>query len=102
MQLTDLAWPAVEKLSKDTPIIFPVAALEQHGGHLPLFTDSLLLGEIVRRAAGPLANRVLWAPLQWLGTPNHPLVSPGPLRAAPRVYLDLLNGLAENFIQHGF
>ena len=40
MQWTDLTWPAVQQLSKDTPVVFPVAALEQHGTHLPLFTDS--------------------------------------------------------------
>ncbi|HEY6228462.1 MAG TPA: creatininase family protein [Verrucomicrobiae bacterium] len=102
MQLANLSWPAVHALSKDMPIIFPVAALEQHGGHMPLFTDSLLLGEIVRRAAERLGDRVVWAPLMWLGNSDHHLDFPGTLSAAPRVYLDLLNGLAENFIQHGF
>jgi creatinine amidohydrolase len=102
MQLANLSWPAVDALSKDTPIIFPVAALEQHGGHMPLFTDSLLLGEIVRRSAERLGDRVVWAPLMWLGNSDHHLDFPGTLSAAPRVYLDLLNGLAENFIQHGF
>lgn len=102
MQLIDLSWPAVEKLSKDVPVIFPVAALEQHGGHLPVFTDSLLLGEITRRAAERLGDRALWAPLMWLGNSDHHLDFPGTLSAAPRVYLDLLNGLVENFIQHGF
>jgi creatinine amidohydrolase len=102
MQLTDLNWPAVQALSKDTPVIFPVAALEQHGGHLPLFTDSLLLGEIARRSAAQLRDRVLWAPLLWLGNSDHHLDFPGTLSAAPRHYLDLLGGLLENFIQHGF
>jgi creatinine amidohydrolase len=102
MQLANLSWPAVHALSKDTPIIFPVAALEQHGGHMPLFTDSLLLGEIVRRAAERVGDRAVWAPLQWLGNSDHHLDFPGTLSAAPRVYLDLLNGLVENFIQHGF
>jgi creatinine amidohydrolase len=102
MQLTDLNWPAVQNLSKDTPVVFPVAALEQHGGHMPLFTDSMLLGEIVRRSAERLGGRVLWAPLMWLGNSDHHLDFPGTLSAAPRVYLDLLNGFVENFLQHGF
>ena len=102
MQLTDLNWPAMEALSKDTPVVFPVAALEQHGRHLPLFTDSLLLGEIIRRAAERLSNRVLFAPLQWLGNSDHHLEFPGTLSAPPRTYIDLLNGLFENFIKHGF
>ena len=102
MNLADLTSPAVAALSKDVPIIFPVAALEQHGQHLPLFTDSLLLGEIVRRVATKLEKQVLFAPLTWLGNSDHHLDFAGTLSASPRVYLDLLNGLAENFIQHGF
>jgi creatinine amidohydrolase len=102
MQLANLSWPAVDALSKDTPIIFPVAALEQHGGHMPLFTDSLLLGEIVRRSFTLIGDRAVWAPVMWLGNSDHHLDFPGTLSAAPRVYLDMLNGLAENFIQHGF
>ncbi len=102
MQLTDLTWPAVQSLSKDTPVVFPVAALEQHGRHLPLFTDSLLLGEVVRRAAERVGDRVLFAPLQWLGNSDHHLDFPGTLSAPPRVYLDLLAGLLENFVTHGF
>jgi creatinine amidohydrolase len=102
MQLTDLNWPAVRALNKDTPVVFPVAALEQHGHHLPLFTDSMLLGEVVRRASQRLNDRVLFAPLMWLGNSDHHLDFPGTLSAPPRTYIDLLSGLAENFIQHGF
>lgn len=102
MQLTDLNWPAVHALSKDTPVIFPIAALEQHGHHLPVFTDSMLLGEIIRRASEPLKDRVLFAPLLWLGNSDHHLDFAGTLSAPPRAYLDVLNGLLENFIQHGF
>src|SRR6185503_20186210 len=97
-----LTWPKVQALSKDTPVVIPVAALEQHGHHLPLFTDSLLLGEIIRRAVDRLRDRVLFAPLFWLGNSDHHLDFAGTLSAHPRVYLDVLGGLLENFIQHGF
>jgi len=30
MQLADLTWPKVQALSKDMPVVMPVAALEQH------------------------------------------------------------------------
>jgi creatinine amidohydrolase len=102
MNLAELAWPAVAALSKDTPVAIPIAALEQHGHHLPVFTDSLLLGEIVRRAAAALGDRVLFAPLLWLGNSEHHLDFAGTLSAPPRTYLDLLDGLAENFLRHGF
>lgn len=102
MNLTDLTWPAIAALSRDTPVVIPVAALEQHGHHLPVFTDSMLLGEVVRRTAAELSDRVLFAPLMWLGNSDHHLDFSGTLSAAPRLYLDLLNGLAENFLRHGF
>jgi creatinine amidohydrolase len=97
-----MTWPGVLGLPAETPVVFPVAALEQHGRHMPLFTDSLLLCEVVRRVAERLEDRVLFAPVQWLGNSDHHLDFPGTLSAAPRVYLDLLAGFCENFIAHGF
>jgi len=102
MNLTEMTWPAVAALDKRTPVIVPVAALEQHGHHLPVFTDSLLLGEIVRRISIPLFDRVLIAPLMWLGNSDHHLDFAGTLSAPPRTYLDMLAGLTDNFLTHGF
>jgi creatinine amidohydrolase len=103
MELFEIAWPAVDALSRETPIVFPIAALEQHGHHMPLFTDSLLLGEVIRRVKErPVAKSLLFAPLQWLGNSHHHLDMPGTLSASPRVYLDLLQDLADCFLAHGF
>ena len=102
MNLTDLTWPEVENLSRDIPVLVPVAALEQHGRHMPLFTDSLLLGEVVRRVSLAMKDKVLFAPLMWYGNSHHHMDFPGTLSASPRVYLDLLNDLTDNLIAHGF
>ncbi len=102
MKLADMAWPAVQALDRNTPVVIPVAALEQHGHHLPLFTDSLLLGEIVRRVESILSNRILVVPLTWLGNSDHHMDFPGTLSAPPRTYLDSLCGLADNLVAHGF
>lgn len=102
MNLADLTWPQVSALDRNTPVVIPVAALEQHGHHLPLFTDSLLLGEVLRRALAKSGSPLLVAPLTWLGNSEHHLDFQGTLSATPRGYLDTLNGLAENFLCHGF
>jgi len=102
MLLQELSWLAVSKLPHDTPVIIPVAALEQHGHHLPVFTDSMLLGEIVRRVETELNQQVLVTPLMWYGNSHHHLDFPGTLSCPPRVYLDMLVGLVENLITHGF
>src|SRR5688572_20252657 len=102
MQLTDLKWTDIAALPREMPVVIPIAALEQHGRHMPLFTDSLLLGEVVRRVSEPLKDRVLFTPLMWLGNSEHHLDFPGTMSAAPRVYLDSLRDMAENFLAHGF
>jgi creatinine amidohydrolase len=102
MFLSDLKWPDIAALNRDIPVVIPIAALEQHGRHMPLFTDSLLLGEVIRRVSGPLAGKVLFTPLQWLGNSEHHLDFPGTMTASPRVYLDLLKDMVENFLFHGF
>jgi creatinine amidohydrolase len=103
MNLCEMTWPAVDALDRDTPVVFPIAALEQHGRHMPLFTDSLLLAEIIRRVKlMPVAANVLFAPLQWLGNSHHHMDMPGTLSASPRCYLDMLHDLAESFLAHRF
>jgi len=102
MQLADLKWSDIGALPRATPVVIPIAALEQHGKHMPLFTDSLLLGEVVRRVTDRLKDRVLFTPLMWLGNSEHHLDFPGTMTAAPRVYLDLLKDMVENFLFHGF
>ncbi len=102
MQLADMNWPAVAALSKNVPVVIPIAALEQHGHHLPVFTDSMLVGEITRRAEQQLHDRVLFSPVMWLGNSEHHLDFPGTMSASPRAYIDLLVDMIENFITHGF
>ena len=102
MYLADLTWPVVGALDKNMPVVIPVAAVEQHGHHLPVYTDSILLGEVVRRVEHELGDRALFTPLQWLGNSHHHIDYPGTLSASPRLYMDLLRDLAENLLAHGF
>lgn len=102
MQFAELTWPEIRSRAPDTPVVVPIAAVEQHGHHLPLATDSLLLAEVVRRVDERRGDRALFLPVQWLGNSDHHLEYAGTLSASPRVYLDLLGGSLENLLAHGF
>lgn len=102
MQLAEMNWPAVAALSKNTPVVIPVAALEQHGHHMPVFTDSILVGEIARRTEEKLPDSALFTPVMWLGNSQHHLDFAGTMSASPRVYIDLLVDMLDNFVTHGF
>ena len=58
--MAEMSWPAVASVAERVPVVVPIAAVEQHGRHLPVFTDSMLLGEVVHRASENLADRVVW------------------------------------------
>ena len=48
MKLAELLSSEVADLPRDTVVIVPVASLEQHSLHLPVFTDSMILEEFQR------------------------------------------------------
>jgi creatinine amidohydrolase len=100
--LAELSWPKLAAVAPNLPVVVPIAAVEQHGRHLPVFTDSMLLGEVVRRASETLGDRVVWAPVLWLGNSHHHLDFAGTLSASPRTYLDILGDLIDNLVTHGF
>jgi creatinine amidohydrolase len=103
MNLVNLPWPRIAALAPEATLVLPVAAIEQHGHHLPIVTDSMLLSEVVRRSQRLLNGRpILFAPQQWLGNSDHHLHFAGTLSADPHVYIRMLGGLVENAIAHGF
>jgi creatinine amidohydrolase len=58
LYLPRLSYPQVEALRARDPIVFlPIGAIEAHGPHLPLETDTLLSLELSRRAAAAMPER---------------------------------------------
>jgi creatinine amidohydrolase len=102
MELANLTTSDVAKLDRNCPVVIPVAAVEQHASHLPLATDSLLLGEVLRRTQLQCGNHSLFLPLMWLGNSHHHLDFAGTLSAQPRTWIDLLGGTIDNMLDHGF
>ena len=88
---------------KDT-ILVPMASLEQHGPHLPLYTDTITAVEVSKRVAEMIA--VLHAPPVWMGySPQH-MYAPGSGRGTITVrsstLLNLIHDVARSLIHHGF
>ncbi|MEB2348500.1 MAG: creatininase family protein [Comamonadaceae bacterium] len=71
--------------------VLPVAAVEQHGPHLPLNVDALLLQGVIDAALPRLARElpVLVLPMQAIGLSTEHLSYPGTLTLAPETLLAL-------------
>ena len=71
-----LSWPEVKNISKDirSTIIWPFGAVEQHGPHLPLATDSIFVDEIICEVLKLIPSEIPLKklPTQYIGfSPEH-------------------------------
>lgn len=85
-------------------VLIPMASLEQHGPHLPLYTDTITAVEISRRVSEMIA--VLHTPPIWMGySPQHmhePGMGRGTITVRSSTLLALMSDVARSLIHHGF
>lgn len=102
MKLAHMTWPEVEKLDREVVVVIPTGSLEQHGPHLPLFTDSILATAVSEAAEAQVTGKVLLTPTLWLGASGHHLKFPGTLSASMDAYMGAIASVCESLIPHGF
>lgn len=88
---------------KDT-VLIPMASLEQHGPHLPLYTDTITAIEVSQRVSEMIG--VLHTPPIWMGySPQHmhePGQGRGTITVRSSTLLNLMYDVARSLIHHGF
>lgn len=83
-------------------MVVPTGSLEQHGPHLPLFTDTLLVTAVAEAAERSIPDKVLLTPTLWLGASGHHLAFSGTLSADFDSYGGALTSVIECLQRHGF
>lgn len=101
MQYGEQPWNELQA-HRHKVVVVPLGSLEQHGHHLPLLTDTLIGGEIARRAEAELGDAALFLPPLWLGASDHHRGYPGTVSLSGEVYVDVLRHLLECLISAGF
>lgn len=94
-----------ERAAADAIVLLPVASTEQHGPHLATGVDTLLCGEICRRAARDLVARrtpAVLAPTLWAGLAEHHVAFGGSFSLTVATYHALLRDLCGSILRAGF
>ena len=103
MNFAELTAPEIRALPRDsTLVIAPIAAMEQHGPHLPVGTDTILAGAVAEGVGRELGSRALVLPVLWLGASDHHLPRGGTLTSPLPAYEQILVDLLMPLLRDGF
>jgi creatinine amidohydrolase len=105
-QLLNMTWPEVKaEIEAGTPIVLPVGAIEQHGPHLPLGTDSFIPLHLAKETAA--RHRMVVAPPLMYAAWSRPRSGggrhfPGSVGLPGRVLEQVIRHVVEDWLRQGF
>ena len=67
MNWDQLTSPEIDALDRSIPVILPIAAIEQHGLHLPLATDRMIIEYFCQQLHKDIPDKVLILPIMSVG-----------------------------------
>jgi len=99
----DLAWPDFASLPANTVAVLPVAAIEQHGPHLPVAVDATIGNGVIEATLRriPAELPVLVLPTQAVALSVEHLRYPGSLTTTPETLLALVTDIGASVARTG-
>ncbi|MBN2336162.1 creatininase family protein [Candidatus Bathyarchaeota archaeon] len=98
----ELSWPEVKDTSKDLVVVLPVGTLEDHGHHLPINTDVVIVESICRKSVEKIPGEALLMPTQVHGYSPHHMDFPGPITIQGQHFMDYMGDIVSSLAHHGF
>ena len=87
---------------RDRVIVLPVGHTEQHGYHLPMSTDTLIIESIGKGMTGAAPRQVFTLPVFPYGVSMHRQAFAGTLNCGGRAFEDFFLAVAETLVGRGF
>jgi creatinine amidohydrolase len=100
-----LTWKQVEALPREsTLLVLPTAAIEQHGHHLPLATDTLINNLLLGKALEliPQELSIYALPPLCYGKSNEHVGFPGTLSVSAQTFMAVVHDLGASIAESGF
>lgn len=99
MHLKHARWTDLASL-RERIFVVPLGSLEQHGPHLPLFTDSLIISDVADGVERMRSDQIVLLPVQWLGhSPHHRRFGCVSLDLIP--YVEMICGVCRSLVEIG-
>ena len=102
MNWDQLTRPDIDVLDRNIPVILPVAAIEQHGLHLPLATDRMIVEFFCQQLNQDIPEKVLILPVMSVGCSEHHMDFPGTLTLQHDTFQQQAEDILGSVAAHGF
>jgi creatinine amidohydrolase len=97
-----LTAPEINSLDRNVPVVLPLAAIEQHGPHLPVETDTRIAECLCEDTAARLPGGAVFLPVQAVGCSTHHLALGGTLSLSHEAWLSAVESIAASVFAQGF
>lgn len=104
-QANELTWEEIAALRENVWWILPVSSLEQHGVHLPVGTDDLILDyvlQIIKDAGWNLEAELVLLPSIKYGCSVEHMAFPGTITLGVNTMLAVVEDIVASLSRHGF
>ena len=99
----ELTWPEMrEAIARQPVVLLPFGTVEDHGPHLPLNTDNVIVEAICLEAARRAQTEMLVMPLVAYGLDEHHMDFPGTVSVEMQTLLAYVSDVAISAARHGF
>jgi creatinine amidohydrolase len=103
MKFHEATAPQIAALDRESALVVaPLAAVEQHGPHMPTGTDHILCTAMAEAIEARFPDRILLAPTMWLGASAHHLRFGSTLDTSLDAYIEVLLDLGRSLLDDGF
>ena len=103
MKFLEMTSGQLARVDRDkTLVVLPIAAVEQHGPHMPTGTDTIICEAVAEAIEGARADSVLLLPTVWLGASSHHLRFGATLTAELSTYITTLVEIASSLLGEGY
>jgi len=99
----ELTWPEMRQaIARQPAVLIPFGTVEDHGPHLPINTDNVIVEAICLEAARRAPDDVLVMPLVAYGLDEHHMDFPGTISVSIPTLLAYVTDVATSVARHGF
>ncbi len=99
----ELSWPEVKQAAADgKALLIPIGSIEDHGPHLPLNTDNVIVEAVCFEVSRRAPDEILSLPVLPVGFEEHHMDFPGSLTSSIEVLMTYFADAAISVARHGF